>query len=364
MSELVVLKKLPKPAVIYTSGAAKEFVNKVKDEARAKVATLDISTEKGRKEIASLAYSIANAKTTLDAMGKTIIEEAQATVNAVNKERKFIRDDMDALKKEIRAPLTAYEDAEKQRIADHENNISSLAVLANVPDDFTAGDIAERITRLKECVFEWEEFEKRGSDTKKTTLDQLHLKLSARQKYEEEQRELIRLRAEQEARQKAESERLENERIEREKKAAVDKARLEAEEKAKLERVAVEQKAEAERKRLEKDRQDAINAVEKAKADAKAAKEKADRDMIEQREKGEREAAEAVKRELGKIAEELRLKEHQESLRNSDKANRAKIHNEIKIAIMVLLSEGHEDESKAITIAIAKGEIPHIKILY
>ena len=74
----------------------------------------------GRDEIKSLAYKIARSKTTLDNIGKEHVAEIKAKAKAIDNLRAEMRDDLDALKHEIRAPLDEWE-AEQERIIAEQN---------------------------------------------------------------------------------------------------------------------------------------------------------------------------------------------------------------------------------------------------
>ena len=76
----------------------------------------DLSTATSRKRIASLAYKVAQSKTALDDLGKQLVSEWKTKSAAVDKERKRVRDELDALRDEVRKPLTDWE-AEQERIA-------------------------------------------------------------------------------------------------------------------------------------------------------------------------------------------------------------------------------------------------------
>ncbi len=77
----------------------------------------DLSTAKGRKEIASMAHKVAKSKTYLDELGKDLVAGQKATIKKVDGERKRMRDYLDNLKAEVRKPLTEWEEAE-QRLQD------------------------------------------------------------------------------------------------------------------------------------------------------------------------------------------------------------------------------------------------------
>ena len=87
----------------------------------------DLSTDKGRKEIASLAYKVARTKTAIDDAGKKLNEQARAQISAVDESRREIRKQLDDLKDEVRRPLTEWEDAEKQREQDVAEELKLLA---------------------------------------------------------------------------------------------------------------------------------------------------------------------------------------------------------------------------------------------
>jgi hypothetical protein len=76
----------------------------------------DLTTAKGRKEIASLAHKVSRSKTALDDAGKALNEEARAQINAVDAERRKVRDRLDALRDEARAPLDKWEADEAARV--------------------------------------------------------------------------------------------------------------------------------------------------------------------------------------------------------------------------------------------------------
>jgi colicin import membrane protein len=80
----------------------------------------DISTVKGRKEIASLAYKVAQSKTLLDKLGAELTTEWKEKAKKVDVSRKHARDFLDSLRDRVRQPLTEWEGAEAKRIADEE----------------------------------------------------------------------------------------------------------------------------------------------------------------------------------------------------------------------------------------------------
>jgi hypothetical protein len=76
----------------------------------------DVFTDKGRKEIASMAYSVARTKTYLDSIGKELVSHYKEIPKQIDSTRKFARDSLDALRDEVRKPLDEWEN-EQERLA-------------------------------------------------------------------------------------------------------------------------------------------------------------------------------------------------------------------------------------------------------
>jgi uncharacterized protein YPO0396 len=71
--------------------------------------TPDLSTVKGRKEIVSRAYRVAQTKALLDNIGKEQVAKMKELPKAIDAGRKIFRDCLDALKDRVRQPLTDME---------------------------------------------------------------------------------------------------------------------------------------------------------------------------------------------------------------------------------------------------------------
>ncbi|MFW1829143.1 hypothetical protein ACG9X3_19515, partial [Acinetobacter sp. ULE_I092] len=103
-------------------------IQAIVDQIKAQVSSIvpDVTTAKGRKEIASLAYKVAQSKSAIDAEGKKLKEQYTVVTNQIDADRKFARDELDAERDRIRQPLTDWENAEKDRVAKHENAIKEI----------------------------------------------------------------------------------------------------------------------------------------------------------------------------------------------------------------------------------------------
>jgi len=86
----------------------------------------DVNTGVGRKSIISLAAKISRTKTHLDRVGKDLVTEWKHNAKLVDQDRKKARDTLDALRDKIRAPVTEWENKEKDRIKALEDRIAGI----------------------------------------------------------------------------------------------------------------------------------------------------------------------------------------------------------------------------------------------
>lgn len=320
------------PVAAFTDEAAySEFYEKVKAEVSSHVP--DVSTEKGRKEIASLAYKVTRSKTAIDAAGKKLNEEARAQIGKVDAQRRKIRDELDALAAEVRQPLTEYEEAEKKRVAEAQGILDRIKEFADVSVDDGSAYIAHYVAKVESIVIDPEIFPgllelQKAQSAKANAIEMLAQCLARARQHEADQAELARLRAEQEERERAERE-------------AAEKAEAERLEQDRREREAAELKAReeaaAERARQEEQRK-AREAIEAAEAEARAVKEKAERE--------ERERQAAIERTR-----------REEEERAADRKHRSNVMSAAKTAIMTCGAD--EETAKKIVLAIVAGEVPH-----
>lgn len=339
----------------------------------AKVAAFqpDISTHAGREEMRSLAAQIARAKVALVKIGKSLTEDWRAATKAVNTECNTIEARMDELRDKVRAPLTAWENAEKERVAAHERALADIVEGPGWGVVETSDEIALRVRYLENYPpRDWQEFKDRYIATLAAELDRARAAHATAMTRETEARELARLRAEEAERQRQQQE---QERIAREAQIAADaadRARREAEAKA-------EQRAQAERDAAAKRALDAAEALslaeqERQLADARAkdVAERADRDRIEAEAKAERDRLAAIDAERRRVAEEAEYERKRAEVRAADQAHRGAVNREAMAAIQMALSVHIPDATKAglaakaVVVAIAKTDVPHVSIHY
>lgn len=109
--QLLVIENL-NPVDVFTVGGIGPILAIIEGELSKEVP--DTTTAKGRNSIASNAHKVAQSKTLLDKMGKSLADKLNAQLKPINAERKQARDVLDALKERIRQPLNNWE-AEEER---------------------------------------------------------------------------------------------------------------------------------------------------------------------------------------------------------------------------------------------------------
>ncbi len=351
MNQLTKLQNLT-PAEIYSKENVDSILSKITEEAKS--TTHDISTTHGRKEIASLAYKIAQSKTFMDDCGKKLGEDAKKTLDTINAERKKIRDTLDTLKEEVRHPLTEWEKQEEARKERHRAKIIHIQNMSNQIAEQWQTLQPETMRNSLETIkaeFDWEDFKEEGELQVALGIEKVTNAIARRSEYDKQQEELVALRAEKEEREKLEAERFEKER---------EEARLlaEAEAKKKMEERVKLEEQEREQKRLAREKQ---LAAEKEAA-IKFEQEQSARKLKEAEERAVKEKEAAVEKERQRAHNENIAKLAAEEKRQSNLKHRAKINNEILKAFSV---QGIDEETgKKIIIGIVTGIIPHTKINY
>ena len=312
--------------------------------------TPDITTAKGRGEIASMAYKVSQSKSYLEGIGKKLADEYKDIPKKIDANRKRIKDELDELRDEVRRPLTEWEDAEKARVQGIKDRIEVIRQHAGMDEDSTMARAA--ILRVEAVAIEdFEEFAAEAAAVKDKTMMILRNGLELCLKRESEAAELARLRAEAAKREQEDRERKIAE-------AAAEKAKRDAEEAAAKEKAEIERKAREERE-----------AAERRELELKLAADKAERERLEAIERAEREKLAAVEAERKKqedaerarLADEARVKADNER-RAADLSHRESVHRAIKDAII----EKGVSPAAAITFTslLTTGSIPFVTIEY
>lgn len=367
------------PTKVFAPGGVIALVERMEAEIRA--VRTDISTHKGRAEIKSLAYKIARSKTALDDMGKKLNEDARARITAVDADRRIVRERLDALAAEVRAPLTAWEDAEKARIQGHEDALARIPAPPGYGQVETAAEIAQRIDFLRAYPpRDWREFQQRFEDTLAAEIGRMVALHDAAVTREAEQAELARLRAEAAERERQEAARRQAEREAQIAAEAAETARLQAEARAAEAAAEAERRASAERARIEhaaraaagqaraetlaaeRKAREAAQAAERAEAERVAEAERAEAARLAAERQAARELEAAVLAERQRLAAEAAEAERIAAARAANRAHQTAINREV---LADLMGRGiAEDVAKVVIGSIARKEIRHVSIAY
>lgn len=294
---------------IFQPDGVKSILDFIREKATA--FTPDTSTDKGRKQIASQARTVSSSKVVMEDARKLLVAGWKKQSKTVDEQGKILRDECDALRDEIRKPLTEWEDAEQERIKS---------------EHLAAQIIAEH----ESAISENELFDR--------------------------QREIERKEAEIAAQ--------EEKRIEEENAAKVERERAQREEQIKQEAIQSEKKRQedaiseaaeavkrAEREKIEAEERAKIQA-ERAAQEQEAAVKRATAEEQLRVQRIEEEKAETRRVEDAKQKKAAENKQHQRSVNNS------------AVECLVMSTGIDTDTAKKIVTSIAKGDISSVTINY
>ncbi|MBW8645133.1 hypothetical protein [Escherichia coli] len=318
--DLVVIEKKNAMAVFTNNDQLDPLIEAIEKEARSLVP--DVTTKKGRDAIAPMAHKVARSKTYIDNAGKALVAELKALPKQIDESRRVVRERLDALKDEVRRPLTEWE-TEQERIK-AEEAMNALHVEALAMNEEFDRQLAARIESDHEMAMLMNDAFDREQADKAAEAERQRIA------HEEEIKRMAAAAAAREVEQRAQREREE---------AAHREAVLKAQaEQAERDRIAAEKKAEA-------DKQAAIE------AERRKAQEEADRIRRE-----------AEQREQARLAEEKR-KADEQARREADVKHRKAVGTEIVKALLANTSLTRDQAIEVLT-AVKDGRIPHTGISY
>ncbi|QLX05671.1 hypothetical protein HV201_14615 [Citrobacter freundii] len=355
VTDLVVIEKSSAMAVFTNNEQLDPIIEKIEKEARSLVP--DVSTKKGRDTIASMAHKVARSKTYIDNAGKDLVAELKALPKQIDESRRIVRERLDALKDEVRKPLTDWENAESARKDALQQRLADLRSLADVIDGvgnyLPSVEIQQRIESAKAVALDesWQEAAAEAGVAKDAAIQQLEAALIVAKQREHEAAELERLRKE--AEEKARLEREEN--IRRE---AAERARRDSEAKHKAEIEAAARREAEEKARAEAAERQRIEAEQRAQREKLEAEERARREKEEAVAAERRRLEEA---EAARLAEEQR-KAEEEARRAADKEHRRTVNRRVYAD---LIAQGIPEEyAQKAVLAIAGGKVQDAHIKY
>ncbi|RFM47351.1 hypothetical protein [Klebsiella pneumoniae] len=318
--DLVVIEKKNAMAVFTNNDQLDPLIEAIEKEARSLVP--DVTTKKGRDAIASMAHKVARSKTYIDNAGKDLVAELKALPKQIDESRRVVRERLDALKDEVRRPLTEWE-AEQERIKTEEA-MNALHVEALAMNEEFDRQLAARIESDHEMAL---------------LMNDAFDREQAEKKAEAERQRIAR---EEEIKRQAE---------EKAKREAAEQAQREIDAAAAREREAILAKERAEREQRE--------AAERAEREKQAAVEAERRKAQEEADRIRREAEQ---REQARLAEEKR-KADEQARREADVKHRKTVGTDIVKALVANTSLTREQAIEVLT-AVKDGRIPHTGISY
>lgn len=320
VTDLVVIEKQNAMAVFTNNEQLDPIIEKIEKEARSLVP--DVSTKKGRDAIASMAHKVARSKTYIDNAGKDLVAELKALPKQIDESRRIVRERLEALKDEVRRPLTEWE-AEQERIK------------------------AEEAARIKA-----------EEDRKKFESDH-EIALLMNDAFD---RELAEKKAEAERQRIAHEEELKRQAAEQAKREAEEKAAAELAAAKKREEDAIAARARAEllaKQAQERAEQEAKDAAAKAEAEKKAALEAEQRKAQEEADRIKRDAEQ---KEAARLAEEKRIAD-EKAAREADVKHRKAVGTDIVNALTANTSISR-DQAIEVLKALMDGLVPRTQINY
>ncbi|VUT04617.1 hypothetical protein SB6415_02126 [Klebsiella pasteurii] len=318
--DLVVIEKKNAMAVFTNNDQLDPLIEAIEKEARSLVP--DVTTKKGRDAIASMAHKVARSKTYIDNAGKDLVAELKALPKQIDESRRVVRERLDALKDEVRRPLTEWEE-EQERIKAEEAMLALHVEALAMNEEFDR-QLAARIESDHEMAL---------------LMNDAFDREQAEKKAEAERQRIAR---EEEIKRQAEA---------KAKREAAEKAQREIDAAAAREREAILAKERAEREQRE--------AAERAEREKQAAIEAERRKAQEEADRIRREAEQ---REQARLAEEKR-KADEQARREADVRHRKAVGVEVVKALMANTSLTRDQAIEVLT-AVKDGRIPHTGISY
>jgi len=182
--------------VLFDSDKFDDFYSKLKSDIDA--TPVDLSTDKGRKAIASVAAKVRTEKANIDRDRKRLTQEWRDNTALGNTAWKGIEARLDDLAVEARKPLTEWEADEKARLDRCNAVISEIHGAAIVTLDDTAETVRLRGMRIWEIEVgeDFGALANEAEQAKSATVATLKAALARLTREEEEKAELEKLRAE------------------------------------------------------------------------------------------------------------------------------------------------------------------------
>ena len=363
MSQEIVALETVEPMELYTGDTLTAIIEEI--EAKAREFVPDTSTAGGRKAIASEAHKVARSKTFIDAAGKGLGAELREKLGAINEQRRMAADRLDALKAEVRQPLTEWEVAEAARAERSRRIIDAIGSLdvrlSTTP--WTPRDIRGLMGQLEsiEITEDMGDMEAEAHRKRDEVRAILAAAMETAETREREAAELERLRAAEaerhEAQRKAQEERARKEREEQAKREEAERLEREKAAREKAVQEAAERATREADERAEQARQEAARNVERQKAAAKLREETLKRQKAE----ADARAARAVEEERARVEREAEAERQAEQRRKHAAECRDMVRGEIAVCVQEEAELAYSAAS-CVAAAIVAGKIARVRV--
>lgn len=283
-----------------------------------------LTSAAGRKQYAAMAHKIARSKTAIDNVGKELVAELKEVPRKIDASRKVWRDTLDEWKAEVRAPLDEWEREEARRQAEIDERVAAIKTAALDLDELNLDGLRARLVATQAMDPELcGDFAIEAFPAKQVAIEAIE-KAIADEEARIAEAEAIALKEAEEAKKRQ----------------------------AEREKALEEQAAQRERERLEAAHKAEQEAAERKRREEAEAVERKHREELEKLER----AAKAEQERIAREAEEARKRE-------ANKNHRAKIN---RAALQALVDNAGLDEAAArkVVQAIAKGQVPRVKMEY
>ena len=283
---------------LYVSGGLDPYYQQIRNQVLSEVP--DLNTKAGIARVKSLARIVSESKTAIEKPGRNYLKQLKEMPKVIEAELRDWVTKMDALRDEVRQPVTELEEKEKARIAALDQRLNEIHQIGSVAglDILPSETITAWIGKLEAISVDatWDEYQDRAALAKEAAKVKLESALHNRMTWEAQQAEIARLKAERD----------EQDRIQRE-------ARIKEEAKLEAERESMRKQIE-----LERQKREAEEAQAKAEQSAKDAKLKAEQDAKDAQQQLEQERKDAEERQRLAVQQAA----DQERQRQIDEQNR------------------------------------------
>ncbi len=148
-----------------------EHVRHVRDSFRG-----DATTEAGRKAIKSMARKVASFKNRCDDERKAMVGKWKSQIKVIDQRGKYLRDELDAIRDEIREPVTQFENREKERVETLQARLNVFLIAQDNAMEMTPAEItgyAATLEAIDTLNDDWQEFGQKAREAKSIALTKL-----------------------------------------------------------------------------------------------------------------------------------------------------------------------------------------------